>query len=312
MFDRSVARGLGPDDAVLVTCCTASLRALRRCRELGILSFLDYPISHHRWSADTLAEEAARQPKFAETLQYHRFTAAEWAQLDDEIGLADKILVLSTFQKRTFVECGVDDAKLAITPLGVDLKLFRPGEKRRPDGVFRVVFVGQITQRKGLSYLLAGFEQAAIPDSRLLLVGKPIGGTGSWRAQPRVSHKPHEPRSRLPRVYHDADVMVLPSIVEGFGLTALEAMACGLPVIVSENTFGSDVITDGIDGYVVPIRDPGAIAERLRHLWANPSLRTSMGLAARRRAEAFSWDAYGRLAVEVIRGAYSGGPSRHS
>jgi len=98
------------------------------------------------------------------------------------------------------------------------------------------------------------------------------------------------------------DVFVLPSLVEGFGLTALEAMSCGVPVIVSENTFGSDVVSDGQNGYVVPIRDVEAIVDRLRLLASDEALRTTMGANARATAEQYSWDAFGRRALELVTG----------
>jgi len=78
-------------------------------------------------------------------------------------------------------------------------------------------------------------------------------------------------------------------------------MACAKPVIVSTNTFAGDVIEDGVDGFIVPIRDPDAIADRLRFLRDNPARRERMGAAARRKALQFSWDAYGQRAVEAIR-----------
>lgn len=94
---------------------------------------------------------------------------------------------------------------------------------------------------------------------------------------------------------------VLPSLAEEFPLTAIEAMVCGLPVIVSEHTFGEDVVEDGVNGYVVPIRDAGAIAERLRDLHSNPSKRENMGLAARHTAEGFSWSRYGERIASTVR-----------
>jgi glycosyltransferase involved in cell wall biosynthesis len=77
-------------------------------------------------------------------------------------------------------------------------------------------------------------------------------------------------------------------------------MACGVPTIVSENTFAHDVITDSVDGYVVPIRDADAIAERLLHLHAEPDARHAMGIAARRTAEQFSWQAFGQRVAKVL------------
>jgi starch synthase len=96
----------------------------------------------------------------------------------------------------------------------------------------------------------------------------------------------------MPAVYRAADVLVLPSLLEGSALVVLEAMASGLPVIVTENT-GADAVRDGVEGFVVPARSPEAIAARIEEL-ASPELRRRMGGAARARALAFGWDAFHR------------------
>jgi glycosyltransferase involved in cell wall biosynthesis len=299
-LDRQVALRIRSDDAGLITTYTAALRSLRRSRFLSVPSYLEYPIPHHRFAEAILREEAARQPAYAPTLQFHRFSRELWAQLEAEVASADSVLVLSTFHKRTFSESGVPEEKLTMTHLGVDLELFKPRPRLGRGAPFRVLFVGQITQRKGLSYLIRAFEQADLPDAELTLVGAICGSASPWIGTRAVRHKAHVPRWELPMVYAEADVYVLPSIIEGFPLTALEAMASGLPVIVSENTFGSDVITDGIDGYVVPIRDSEAIADRLRYLHDHPSERSRIGAAARRRAEHFSWKRYGQQVVDLV------------
>ncbi len=298
-FDERLSRQVQPSDFAVVVTYGAALTTLRRARQLGVASFLEYPIAHHRYAEALLDEEARLRPDFAGTLQYHRFSAQRRERLEQEIAAAARIFVLSGFQKRTFIQSGVPEEKLLVTPLGVDLDLFRP-QPRPEDGVFRVIFVGQITQRKGISYLFDAFERAAIPNSELLLVGNIVGTDAPWRNRPRVRHVSHVPRWELPAHYAAADVFVLPSLAEGFPQTALEAMACGKPVIVSENTFGEDVVTDGVDGFVVPIRDADAIADRLRYLHEHPGVRERMGTAARRRAEAFSWERYGERVVELV------------
>jgi glycosyltransferase involved in cell wall biosynthesis len=108
-----------------------------------------------------------------------------------------------------------------------------------------------------------------------------------------VTHIDALPRPRLVSVYRSADVIVLPSLIEGFPSTPLEGMACGLPAIVSTNTFGHDVIEDGVDGWVTPIRDPDAIAEKLRILYEDRDLQRRMGAAAREKAQQFTWSRYG-------------------
>jgi glycosyltransferase involved in cell wall biosynthesis len=299
-FDRAVGRCLGRGEAGIVSAYGAARHSFIRSKSIGIPTYLEYPIAHHRFSQRLLSEEAGLRPAYAETLQFHNFPSAVERQLDSELELADRIFMLSTFHKLTFLQEGVSEEKLSVTPLGVDLGLFRPTDAPVKSQPFRVLFVGQITQRKGISYLIDAFRKLSIPQSELILIGQVCGSSRAWAGTPGVRHIPHVPRSRLPQLYATATVFVLPSIIEGFGLTALEAMACGLPVIVSDHTFGRDLIEDGIDGYVVPIRDSEAIADRLRMLHNSPAVAKRIGVAARQKAERFSWDRYGERIVEVI------------
>jgi starch synthase len=300
-FDRGVARLLSERWSGFVGTQGSCLKSLRTANKLRIPNFLHSPIAHHRHARRILGEEAMLQPDFAGTMQHHNLPPSMQSQLDDEIAIAETILVLSSYQAQTFIEEGVAPERLVLTPLGVDVELFKPPPTRAERDGLQILFVGQLTQRKGLSYLLDGFRRADIPGSELILVGRPVGNALDLvRKTPGVRHVAHMPRWLLPAAYAAADVFVLPSLVEGFPLTALEAMACGLPVIVSENTFGRDVVTDEADGYVVPIRDSGAITERLLGLAADPDRRRRMGQAAARRAQDFSWANYGRRIADVI------------
>jgi glycosyltransferase involved in cell wall biosynthesis len=178
-----------------------------------------------------------------------------------------------------------------IAPLGADLEMFTPPDTE-PDGPFRIAFSGQITQRKGISYLVEGFKRAAIPDSELLFIGVGFGNTEAWLGNPGVKHVGPMPRAMLPDVLRTCHVVALPSLIEGYGASALEGMACGLPAIVTPHTFADDVVEDGVDGWIIPIRDPDAIAERLLALYNDPALRARMSAAARAKAEQFPWQRY--------------------
>jgi glycosyltransferase involved in cell wall biosynthesis len=102
------------------------------------------------------------------------------------------------------------------------------------------------------------------------------------------------PNSELRELYSRASVFVLPSIEEGFGMVLGEAMACGCPVIASTNTGASELISDGTEGFIVPIRSPEVIADRLQQLADEPELRHRMGRAALARVQKLGgWDAYG-------------------
>jgi glycosyltransferase involved in cell wall biosynthesis len=101
-------------------------------------------------------------------------------------------------------------------------------------------------------------------------------------------------------LYSQASVLVLPSVEDGFGLVIGQAMACGVPVIATTNTGGPDLITDGVDGFIVPVRDAGAIRERLEHLYRNPDIRVAMGRAALDKVRSLNgWAEYARQVREL-------------
>jgi starch synthase len=302
-LDTQIARRLTSNvDAALLS-SSACRRSLAKCAALGVTSILNYPIAHHKYARELLLEEARLVPEFAPTLQYPAETPGVSSRLDEECARADYILTYSSFHRQSFMEVGFDGCRLLQVPLGVDTRMFtrRETQAQRAGGPsFRVLFVGQITQRKGLSYLIDGFRKAGIEDSELVLVGTIAGTDAPWRAASRVRHVPSVPRSLLPELYAAADVFVMPSLVEGFCLTALEALACGLPTIVTPNTFGDQIVRDGIEGWTVPIRDSDAIAECLTRLSASGNLRATMSENARRRAEGLSWRQYEDRISETI------------
>jgi glycosyltransferase involved in cell wall biosynthesis len=195
---------------------------------------------------------------------------------------------------------GYDARKIAVTPYGVDAQRFTPRSGPRDDGVFRALFVGQIGQRKGMSYLLGGYELFRRPDSELHIVGGYVPGREVYsRYQHLYRHTANVLQKDLPALYREADVFVFPSLIEGMPLVVLEAMACGLPVITTTHGPG-DILRDGIDGFFVPIRDPEAIAARLDQLYRDPALRERMGRNAREQALRHTWDAYAARAAEAV------------
>ena len=254
---------------------------------------LNYPIAHHRYHLALRNEEAELVPAFASTWpELLGFTPQYMAALDAEIESADYVVVGSAFCARTFRECGVDADKVHVIPYGVDLGIFAPSHVHDREAEFGVIYAGQFSQRKGMSYLLEGYRRFAGPGTALTLVGKPMGSMAP--IEPFASlfrYVPHLTRPALAAEYCRHDVFVFPTLLEGMGLVVAEAMACGLPVITTAN--GPDeLVRDGIDGFIVPQRDPAAIAEKLELLRANPELRGKMGASAAVRAREFTWAMY--------------------
>jgi alpha-maltose-1-phosphate synthase len=201
------------------------------------------------------------------------------------------VLAPSDYVRRTLIAQGVAPERIALVPFGVRIERFRPPERPREDGVFRLLYVGQISQRKGIKYLLEAVKRLALPGLELVLVGGIVGsGAGLAPYQGCFRHVPNVPHAEVQRLFQSADLFVYPSLHEGSALAIFEAMASGLPVITTENA--GSMVRDGIDGHLVPLRDPDAIAARIAELHADPARRHGMAASARRRAEQFTWGHY--------------------
>jgi len=280
--------------------------AFQRARALARPTLLNYPIAHHRWQYRLYEEQARRNPRFAAALPNFGNQDAHAATLDGEIELADVVLVGSRFVRDSFVSEGVPSERIRIIPYGCDTERFQPPAAPRAGSVFRVLFVGQVGERKGMSYLLNAYQSFRKPDTELHVVGDYVAGSEVYRPyQHLYHHTPHVPQSQLPQLLGSADVLVFPTLVEGMPMVVLEAMACGLPVIATPR--GADeVVRDGIDGFVIPPCDSEAIIDRLQHLYDHTELRLRMGRNARAQAMRWSWSRYAQSAADLVLEATTG------
>jgi alpha-maltose-1-phosphate synthase len=300
-FDALVARRLEAGDDTVVAVQGSALATIRRGRRLGVQAVLNATLPHPLLIARLAADEAQRRPEEANQLRGDRLPRSMISRRVSELAAADTIVVPSSFARDSYAAEGIDPSRLVTIPLGVDTELFTPAPSHREDTAFRVLFVGRVSQAKGVGHLVDAFLRAGIRDSELVLVGDLAASAPEWLRRPDIRHVAPVARSMLPEVFRAADVLVLPSLAESFGLVALEAMACAVPVIVSETTVGRDAITEGREGYVVAAGDDEAIAERLATLARDPDLRSRLGTAARARAEIFTWRRYRDRVIEVLR-----------
>lgn len=294
-FDRWVASKVAPCD-VFHALSRFGLRAHRAARaRYGALTVCDRGSSHIVHQDEILAEEYARQG-----LHYRPIDRRVIEKELQEYAECDLITVPSTSVFHSFVAKGVPEHKLAKVSYGVDLRLFWPVPKE--DKVFRVMYAGGMTVRKGIPDLLEALAGLHLPDFELLLVGsmhdemKPFLARypGGFRYAGLIH------RAQLYRYYSQASVFVMASVEEGLALVLAQAMACGLPVIATINTGAEDLFTDGVEGFIVPIRSPEAIREKVLFLYEHPEIRDEMAHAALRRVQSLGgWDAYGERAAEV-------------
>jgi glycosyltransferase involved in cell wall biosynthesis len=301
-FSRRLA-GLIPRDAdYFIGLSSYCLEALRASREAGIPCAVEHGSCHQLDEREWIADEAARWG-----LPARGGAVADWVidKEDLEFEAADAVFVLSSVARDSLARRGVPPARIRVNHCGVDLRGFRPAEKR--DRVFRVVQVGSITLRKGVLTLLDAFSRFNRPGAELWLVGSGLetsglGETFAKMRQSGVAIKAPVPQSRLGEIYARASVAVLASVADGFGMVVSQAMACGLPVIVTERVGARDLVEEGVNGFVVPVGAPDVIAERLRLLHDDPERRRAMGEAARHSVSGRgSWRAYGDRLAGFIR-----------
>jgi alpha-maltose-1-phosphate synthase len=280
-----------------------ALESFRAAKARGLRCIYDLPIGHWRMAQQIYREEMEHQPEWADTLTGIRDSDEKLARKEEELKLADRVIVASSFTQRTLGGTNFS-AGVSVVPYGAPA--VRQNEIPWHFGRLRVLFAGSLGQRKGLSYLLQAVESIQPDKVELTLLGRKTAANCAplEAAVRRYRWIPTLPHREVLREMQRHDVLVLPSLFEGFGLVILEAMAQGLVVIATPHTAAPDVIEDGVDGFIVPIRSSSAIAEKLEMLSGAPKRLHEMKLASRRKAEQESWEVYrralGQMAQEVV------------
>ncbi len=297
-LDRYVSLRMPPSD-VFVGLSGSALRSGQTAQQQGAKYVCDRGSSHIRYQDELLRDEHDRWGlPFGIDPRVIALEEAEYAA-------ADGITVPSHFALRSFVAAGVPRSKLHRLPYGVDLSRFgmvdRPDPKR-----FDVLFVGGMSLRKGVPYLVDAYRKLVHPAKSLTFVGSAapdliahLQRRGAWDETARVLGS--VPQAALKQIMSKSHVMVLPSVEDGFGMVLAQAMACGCPIIGSQNTGTDDVLSeDTREGFLVPIRDGDAIAHRLQQLADDPALREAMSHAAIDRVKHLGgWRDYGTQAVKT-------------
>ena len=313
-FDRAASTKLQRErfDAVVAMNFSAelTLKAARNAAGLAVLNFLD---SHPRYQNGFLQEFCGLRHASHELVS-PRFER----RIERELDVADIVLVPSRFVARQLEEVGVPGEKVVVEPYGVDLSAFRADAalaRSTPDGPLRCLYIGQISHRKGVCVLVEAARLLSGQAVEFHLFG-PLVSPKVLANRPMNVHW-HGPRlhAGVAETMRQGDVFLLPSIEDAFGLVTLEAMASALPVIVSEHVGASELITDAVDGLVVPPGDARALAAAVEELLESHEMRTRMGTKARERVErGCSWNDYGNRVVDLVleRGGQRAGTPRRS
>jgi glycosyltransferase involved in cell wall biosynthesis len=302
-FDGRVARRLGEIDVEAVYAYEGgALQTFRQARERHIPALYELPSSHWRWERSLLEEEKRRNPEMASLLPKLLDSEDHMREKDEELALADFIFVPSQHVRGTLA--GVVPAeKIKVVPYGAPPVRARPEAPTQPRRALRILFAGGLHQRKGIGYLLKAVEMLG-SDVELTLIGQRFApnelvdaACKRWRWFQALPHSGMMDRMR------EADVLVLPSLAEGCALVVLEALACGLPVIVTPNTGSLEFVHDGCEGFVVPICSADAIADRLNTLDRDRGLLAEMSRNAQSAATGQSWENYRETWAATVKAA---------
>ncbi len=267
-----------------------SLRCMKKARKLGAKCVLNEASTHILKQKELFGKE---HKKTGYGNSINKKTIIKELK---EYSLSNLIIVPSKFAYESFIEQGIDDKKLALVPFGVDSNKFSPGKKK--DDIFRVLFVGSVCQRKGIYHLLEAWKNLNLKNSELLIVGKIMND-----AKEIVKKRTDNVRiigwvPDLLETYRQSSLFTLPSIEEGSALVTYEAMACGLPSIVTKNT--GSVVRNKKDGFVIPAGTAEALARKIQYIYDNRKEAKIMGRNARKRAEKYTWKRHGNLLVESL------------
>lgn len=296
LFDRMVARRLKATN-VLIVWAWAGLESILKTKQQGGIVILEEVGSCNQFQNEILAEEYQSLGLVFLTPTPQKIVLREL----QEAALADYILCPSAHVAQSFIINGFPKEKCIIIPFGVNMTMFKPLNQEKE--AFNLIMVGSIGVRKGLVYLFKALET--------LKPGYPINCTLIGKVENEfrpIFDKYHHLFNHIEQVahhdivkyYNQASVFVLPSLDEGMAYVQLEAMACGLPVICTPNSGGDSVIRDGIDGFIIPIRDHITLANKIETLYHDRTLLRRMGEQACQTAANFTWDRYGEKLTSFI------------
>jgi glycosyltransferase involved in cell wall biosynthesis len=270
-----------------------------RAKELGMQCSYELPIAHWATVRRLLAEESERYPEWEPTLESTREPEEKLFRKEEELRLADRISCPSQFV--------LDSIPLEIrqkTPCQVSMFGSPPCEtvnfeRSTQRDTLKLLFVGSMSQRKGLADLFDAMKLLKREPISLSILGQPSMPMEFYRKQfSEFEYFPPCPNQKVREIMAAHDCLVLPSVVEGRALVQQEALSCGLPIIVTPNAGGEDLIEEGITGHIVPNRSPEKIAEAIRAMIENKNPIEEIRNLCQEKATQYTWANYAQNIID--------------
>jgi len=303
-FDRAVSSTISADDETIYAYEDSAVFSFRRAKELGIGTVYELPAAHFEETQCLLQREVARDATLKPFLQALHEPEIKLMRKEQEIKLADTIVCPSSFVRNSVAAKANPEAQIVVIPYGADVS--QPPKtwtQSSLDGPLKLVYAGSLGPQKGLHVLFQALESLPASSYQLTLAGRWVPGFQKWlsrRSKINYRHVGQVRHNNIQTLFRNNQVLILPSLCDGFGLILLEAMASGIPVIATDRTGAPDIVTPGVDGDVVPAGDPGALARALEAYLHDRHSLAAKGAHARKTAERLSWQAYRRRLTASI------------
>jgi glycosyltransferase involved in cell wall biosynthesis len=304
-FDRWVAQNITASCEVVHTYEHAALATLKKCRKLNLFSIYEQPSQYHEFFSGIAISQLQLYPELnssASELLINQKARKRNSRRDEELKLASLILCNSTFTKQTLIAGGVLAEKIFIIPLA-----FPPistADRPMPvDQPVRFLYAGNQSLRKGSHLLYEAWRLCKFKENEasLQLIGKMLlPETLRSHLPGHVTIRSNVPHEELMEFYQSADVFLLPTLADGFGMVVTEAMSQGVPVIASLNSCGPDIINHMVDGWLITPGDVSALVEQMKWCVQNRGQMASFSKAAREKASSWQWPQYRQKLTETI------------
>ncbi|MCH4822764.1 glycosyltransferase family 4 protein [Gramella lutea] len=279
-----------------------AVASFEAAKKQGLECIYDLPIGYWRAARDLLGEERRLTPEWASTIKGFADSEMKLARKDKEISMADRIIVASKFTADTLKYYPDSLPPVKVIPYAFP-KVGKPKRYRKllKNEALKLLFVGGLSQRKGIAYLFKAVE-ALGEKVELTLVGqKPVSNckalntaVNSYRWIPTLSHE------KVLKVMREHDILVFPSLFEGFGLVITEAMSQGTPVITTQRTAGPDLINNDENGWIVEAGSDKALISKIEEIYQNPEIIERVGKAAMETARQRTWETYGKELAKAV------------
>jgi glycosyltransferase involved in cell wall biosynthesis len=295
LFDIFAQKHISTDADLVVHTDSGLVKTFEKARSLGVPTVILHRTLHPLHVVNILREESKRFGIKEKSVLIHE----KWViNRVKTLRYCDKILALSKLEVDSLVKYGIPKSKIELIHhgQGVNTNYFKPSNRKEEK--FTVLFLGHKSLIKGVPYLLEAWRKLNLKDAKLIVAG--------YQDKKLIEIYQKRTRFEAPGIvnplkyYQKAHVYILPSLGDSFPRTMLEAMSCGLPVIISDMVGAKDIIEDGKEGFIIPARNINAIIDKIRYFYDNPDEVKRMGKNAREKAEQFTWKKFAQEVLEKI------------